>query len=138
MSEWIEYTGSDEQIEAMKNAKHGFIAKNTSEESGVMFIRHNQMFIQLQKEPCLTELFGNKIDSFLSLNNTTHYLICEPSPLADMIKRQVDTGQPVWIKHEIHWDRADNENTTYCTSEPDWNIPGAEYSFTPFDEQNNE
>ena len=39
--EWIEYTGSDEQIAEMRNAGHGFMAKNITK------------LFQLHKNGCL-------------------------------------------------------------------------------------
>lgn len=84
-AQWIKYDGSDKQIAEMRNAKHGFMAKNITSMSSVMSIKFNQLFIQGQKGPYLPELFGNKLENFLAHNNTIEYLICAPHPYADMI-----------------------------------------------------
>lgn len=157
MTEWKEYTGSDGQIAEMRQSEHGFVARNTSSVSSIMSIKLNQLFISGQKNPYLPELFGNKISEFLNYNNTTHYLICNPHPLEDMICQQARTGQEVWVlepvvgteEHPL-WPRllaegisrenvgpALLENGIFCqysTRTPYWHIPGAEYSFTPFEE----
>ena len=146
MTEWIEYTGSDEQIAEMRQSEHGFLAKNSTSESSVMSIRHNQLFIASQTDPYLPELFGNKVSVFLNYNNTTNYLICNPHPLADMICQQARTGQPVWVrvpydeglkpwKQIGHYQNNYQGFRVYETTTPDWNIPNAEYSFTAFEEE---
>ena len=60
-----------------------------------------------------------------------------------MIRQWIKTGQPVYIrigenalhKHSIKNCKvvslADGKSMI-ATTEPDWNIPGADYSFTPF------
>lgn len=59
-------------------------------------------------------------------------------PNDDMIKRQADTGQEVHIRSEITDYVLGSLRTRYfdvVTDKPDWNIPGAEYSFNPFSEK---
>lgn len=114
--QWIEYTGSDEQIGDMQNSEKGFSVKYRSGEESRIFESvehtfHEDMLIFFKKE-------------------VTHYLICNPHPLRDMIKRQSDTGQEVWIK-----EKGNNCIYTYVTTNPNWNIPNAEYSFAPFEEK---
>ena len=68
----------------------------------------------------------------------TNYLICNPHPLADMIERWARTGQPAWIKTFIEMPYAGLpilDERIQKTNKPDWNIPGAEYSFTPFKDE---
>ena len=134
MSEWIEYTGSNEQIAEMRNAGHGFMAKNITSMSSVMSIKFNQLFIQGQKGPYLPELFGNKLENFLTHNNTIEYLICTPHPYADTICQWARTGQPVWIRYKGIFPINGSNIYSYVTNAPDWNIPGAEYSLTPFED----
>ena len=142
MTEWKEYTGSDGQIAEMRQSEHGFVARNTSSVSSIMSIKLNQLFISGQKNPYLPELFGNKVSEFLNYNNTTHYLICDPHPLEDMICQQARTGQPVWVKTtcigyrpcEFGGDEMYSKPLIYSTTTPNWNIQGAEYSFTEFKE----
>jgi len=105
-----------------------------------MSIKLNQLFISGQKNPYLPELFGNKVSEFLNYNNTTHYLICDPHPLEDMICQQARTGQEVWIKvvsattaiNDYEFVAAFDYCSIYKTDTPNWNIPGAQYSFTEF------
>ena len=125
--EWIEYTGSDEQIEEIANAKAGWIVRY---------------------EDCTESQieYGEPKD----MECPTHYLICQPHPLADMICQQARTGQPVLIKIPLQNDYTLADGTLrigdvlvvmgkyYCIIEthfPNWNIPGAKYSFTPFEEE---
>lgn len=137
MAEWKKYTGSDEQIEEMRQSANGFVARNASSVSSIMSVKLNQLFISGQKDPYLPELFGNKISEFLNYNNTTHYLICNPHPYADMICQQARTGQQVWVKGGGAKDVLGNPIFQYCMYGKDinWNIPNAEYSFTEFKEE---
>lgn len=122
MSEWKEYTGTPEQIAEMYDAD-SFIIKANGVESHVM----------------------HHIDERGLLVDCDEYLICNRHPLADMIRRQARTGQPVYIKlpRDAFFDNtypAKNGDTGHLkkdwfqviTTKPDWNIPNAEYSFTPF------
>lgn len=70
----------------------------------------------------------------------THYWIIPDDPLRDMKIRQAQTGQPVWIKSPSNNFKVNSREViaignTYCTTTPDWNIPNAEYSFTPFEDK---
>ena len=127
MSEWKEYTGSDEQICEMKS---GFLYRNKSGS-------------QSDKA-----LFGSNFVSSAHLKNflnnceTTHYLVCDPHPYADLIKIWADTGCPVWIKFSEQYNEIDflgfelvdylQSGTVFKTTMPNFNIPGAEYRLTPF------
>lgn len=73
MTEWKKYTGSDEQIEEMRNAKHGFITDNGG---GVRFMARTNEDHAREKP-----LLGVK-----------KYLICNPPPNADMIFQWALTG----------------------------------------------
>lgn len=117
MAEWIKYTGSDEQIEELTNATHGFIVD--SERS----IFHKPLpgnYIGLGAE---------YLRGHFSLYHVTAYLLCQPHPRADMICQWAKTGQPVWIRF-VAMDI--NKMIEYETCTPDWNIPGAQYSFDEF------
>ena len=128
--EWIEYTGSDEQIAEINDSvlMHGFILRNKyGSISPVM------------KQPWHVTLIGDK--------DTTHYLIRQPHPYADLIKIWADTGCPVWVRptkpYEFEISDYENHPTTklmvdhkgvyLITTAPDWNIPG-EYRLTPFND----
>jgi len=115
MAEWKEYTGSDEQIEEMQNAVNGFILRDNLGLESKRVIFH-------KKEIHVPE-------------NTTHYLICDRHHYSWMIKHWADTGQPVWVRVGAMM-REDQfiMYRTYRTTTPDWNIPSAEYSFTPFED----
>lgn len=149
MSEWKEYTGAPEQIDEMINAAHGFICKNEETESGILTIKYGQLFSSMSHYPILNAMWDGSLKRFIDNNNTTNYLTCNPHPLADMICQQARTGQPVWVRvkgtvSKEHW-RCSQIWTVKTTAgeglysysqptEPNWNIPGAEYSFTPFEE----
>ena len=119
--QWIEFTGSDEQIAEMKSSEHGYVLRRPLVDSPIR---------------------KGYVDS-RDLRETTHYLICNPHPLREMIKRQADTGQEVWVKVQpgvgvyIPPSRylTTNVRGVFVTTTPDWNIPNAEYSFTPFEEK---
>lgn len=134
MSEWIEYTGSTEQIAEIEASflESGFIVKKDGGSISDV--------IQGKQPLC---------EGFVSYNfeiswGVNSYLICQRHPLADMICQQAKTGQPVWIKckesyhihrtpyDEVHWTGLNN---IYKTVTPDWNIPNAEYAFTEFKEE---
>ena len=106
MAKWIEYTGSDEQIEEINNARYGILAKN------------NFNYIW----PDIYEHFD-----FAPIG-ATEYLICQPHPYADLIKIWADTGCEVWVKEG----KSHRQPFIYVTDKPDWNIPGAEYRLTQF------
>lgn len=116
MAKWIEHTGSDEQIAEMENAKNGFICKN---DYGYTW---GDVYIDWSKCPI----------------GATHYLICNPHPYADMICQWARTGQPVWVRYAKVCHFGQTSEYEICnqiaTPTPDWNIPGAEYSFTPFED----
>ena len=119
MSEWKEYSGADEQIAEIKNAKNGFLFRyawgNTSQIWE--FDEANKQYI----------------DNLMSGKEITHYWIIPDDPLREMKIRQAQTWQPVWIRKRspIIEDKAGW--IIGCTNTPNWNIPNAEYSFTPFE-----
>ena len=113
MAEWIEYTGSDEQIEEIWNGSYGFLVDNLNKIQEISnFISKDQM------------------KRILDTRAINHYLVIPYDPLREMKIRQAMTGQPVW------WRFSDTsfEPGVRCTTSPDWNIPNAEYSFAPFED----
>jgi len=142
MSEWIKYTGSDEQIKELWNADDGYILRFSDKVNDR---------IRRAKEAWLTlSDFSNHCKK---VTNVTNYLICNPHPLEDMICRQARTGQEVWVLEPIiyiedisvrvlekHLNResvgtAILENGIFCqysTRTPYWYVPEAQYSFTRF------
>lgn len=140
MTEWKEYTGSDGQIAEIKNAKDGFVCRNSETDSGILSIKYGQLFSDQSEYPILNAMWKGSLKLFIDTNNTTHYLICNPHPYADMICQWARTCQPVYVKTPARiWPEhayiGDDLGGSYCTTEPNWNIPGAEYRFTPFDEE---
>lgn len=119
MTKWEEYNGSDEQIDEMCNALHGYM-------------------LRLQ-DGTVTEISiggpyrDEATDTYLGLT-ITHYLICSPHPLAEMICQQSRTGQLVYCKkissigHE-----KDIQYFSQSGLRIDWGIPDTEYNLTPFD-----
>lgn len=72
------------------------------------------------------------IESNVVCSDTTHYWIIPDDPLREMKVRQAMTGQPVYWRL-----KKDNPGLIYrvfVTTSPDWNIPNANYSFSPFQE----
>jgi len=127
MSEWIEYTGSDEQIAEIRACVNDVLCRY---KDGTERFK-SDMFTGDWKHLWLT-----------------HYLICNPRPLADMICQQARTGQPVWEKFNKELDIDDKKalalflktNEIYPegikTLRPDWNNTLKVFSFTPFEELN--
>lgn len=123
MAEWKEYTGSDEQISEMTLSKNGYILRRKDSVESYILTGDPKM---------------NEMESEV----TTHYLICDPHPLSDMICKQALTGMKVWIKEAaikfIPCEFGGSEMVqcvkVTSTAKPDWNITSAEYSFTPFEE----
>jgi len=134
MSEWKEYTGSDEQIAEMRNCENGFIIRSSDH------MYSNEIIYSDADFSC--------IDAF----NVTHYLICNPHPRADMIFQQAMTGQPVWIRIKLINNTAPNNFANHPnlirlslynnfaifkkTKNIEWDLADAEYSFKPFTDGN--
>lgn len=111
--EWVAYTGSDEQIAELQNARHGYVLQLND---GVQKTRD--------------EFFASDLAHYLS--GTTHYWIIPDDPLREMKLRHDATGQPVWIR----WPSPCKIGKIlhYCGTNINWNIPNAEYSFKAFEE----
>lgn len=125
MSEWKKYEGTDEQIAEMLTAEHGFIYLDKYQAEGS--IMHFADFFD-----------KTHLRNHLETWEVTHYLICNPHPLADMIERWARTGQPVLIKTFVEMSYAGLpilDERIQVTNKPDWNIPSAEYSFWLFGEE---
>ena len=131
MSEWTEYTGSDEQIADIRKAKNGFILRYRKGEETEVIRSVGSSFIGDAIDSRRRMLSGDNIVEVLNRNSTTHYWLIPADPLREMKVRQVMTGQPVWTRRKI-----ENEYFYWLpTTTPDWNIPNAEYSFTPFEKE---
>jgi hypothetical protein len=74
---WVKYTGEDCQYKEMSKARNGILAR----------------FLNGVEEKLLWL-------SPTTLDRMTHYLICDPHPLADMYWQWLQTRQPVWYKHK--------------------------------------
>jgi len=114
MTEWKEYNASPGQVDFITQSK-----VDTAYITGTE---------QYTMPPCRDRYVVKNV-----LRGASHYLICNPHPLADMICQQAHTGQPVWVRTRNY------EGTAWCyyppTTTPNWNIPVAEYSFTEFKEE---
>ncbi len=144
-TKWTEYTGSDEQIAEISSSKNGFVCRNNETDSGVLTIKYGQLFSDQSDYPILNAMWNGSLKRFVETNNTTHLWIIPDDPLREIKIRQSQTGQPVWIKicnydwkslgmeYQCSWDNDDF--TIFETTKPNWNIPGAEYRFTPFGEE---
>lgn len=103
MAEWKTFWGSEEQLSEIKSAENGWIIRfNDGAESAVCSNDLNPKLIAI----------------------VPNYLICNPHPHAEMIKRWADTGQPVYIKNpDGKWAECDMSSQPF--------LCGAEYSFNP-------
>lgn len=104
MTKWIEYTGSDEQIEEIQKSKHGVMTED---------------FIIIDGSAPIHDLLciGDK------------YLICDPHPYANEIKIWADTGCPVWYRF-----KGTGFEPGIETEEPDWFNDEFEFRLTPFED----
>lgn len=109
MTKWIEYTGSDEQIEEIQKYKHGVMTED---------------FIIIDGSAPINDLLyiGDK------------YLICQPHPYADEIRIWADTGCEVWVREPIDYAMTGDMYKDYVTNQPDWNIPNAKFRLTSFED----
>ena len=143
MSEWIEYTGSDEQIQSLIAARHGFlIDADVLCYSGIW-----NKFGEEGQRWWYTKFVSDVKRQALDVD-IKKYLICQPHLHADLIKIWADTGCPVWVRptkpyefkisdylnHPTTRLMVDGKGVYLITTTPDWNIPGAEYSLTPFED----
>ena len=113
-TKWTEFTGADEQIAELTNKDIIYIDSFGYESGSICNFRSNLN---------IRELFHDR--------QITHYWIIPDDPLREMKIRQAQTGQPVWTRRKI-----ENEYFYWLpTTTPDWNIPNAEYSFTPFEKE---
>ena len=122
MSEWKEYSGSDDQISEMRTCKNGYVVRRKSGE-----------------EVCFLS-----IEYKCRYEDVVSYWIIPDDPLREMKIRQAVTGQPVWVRviesygcfndDRSRWVMRSRSNISITTT-PDWNIPVAEYSFTEFKEE---
>ncbi len=145
MTEWKEYTGSDEQIAEMRETTNGFILRYSTGVQTEIFKRIGSSYVGEYIDSRRRLLSGNNLKEVLTKNKITHYLICNPHPLADMICQQAKTGQPVWVKTS-DWTidvseyggeltgQGTSDYMIFVTSKPDWNLT-AEYSFSSFEKE---
>lgn len=122
--EWIEYTGSDEQITELLTTDRKFMVDNR------WSVFHKPTTLNLPA----TEDNLNWLAALLRDTQVKKYLICQPHPYADLIKIWADTGCPVWVQVTSGSEDGDWLENLPPTTKPDWNIPGAEYSLTPFND----
>ena len=137
MSEWIEYTGSDEQLKELLTTKSKFMVDNK------WSVFHKPTTLNMPA----TEDNLNWLAALLRDTKVKNYLICQPHPYADLIKIWADTGCPVWVRptkpyefkisdylnHPTTRLMVDGKGVYLITTTPDWNIPG-EYRLTPFED----
>lgn len=130
MAKWFDYNGSDEQIAKLLTSSDKFIVDSKwsvfKDPSKLMLLPIESNIIWLKE---LLDSCGVK-----------RFMFCEPHPYADIIKIWADTGCEVWVKIYIDGSYAGlpiADIPIYSTTRPDWNIPGAEYRLTPFEDQIN-
>ena len=109
MTKWIEYTGSDEQIEDIQKSEHGWMTED---------------FIVIDGSAPIHDLLciGDK------------YLICQPHPYADEIKIWAATGCMIHVREPIDYAMTGYMYKDYATDQPNWSIPNAKFRLTPFED----
>lgn len=129
MVKWIEYTRSDEQLESLASAKTAV---------RVRYINGTEV-----NWACV--LFKQRSREICQLQNAVAYLISEPHPYAGIIKIWADTGCEVYVRITSPGNKDEfpelaeyiesiEHTETYVTDKPNWNIHGAEYRLTPFED----
>jgi len=146
MSEWIKYDGSDKQIREIKSAKSYLVMGIDIGEECSRFVSGPLVWVDTSDHIDQRIRAQSNLKEQMEASNVTHYLICQPHPYADLIKIWADTGCPVWVKVTKRNDwvryidgvyykpRAMVHEYLEPTTKPDWNIPGAEYRLTPFED----
>lgn len=126
--EWVSYTGSDEQIDELLSAT--FIVDS------IYSIFGNPKVVNTFYTGSMYEDDKHWLLKHFNDYGIKRYLLCNPHPYAEMIKRWADTGQAVYIRIFVQATYEGDEDCYEhsCTNTPDWNIPNAEYSFTAFEE----
>ncbi len=133
--EWIEYTGSDDQIEEIKSARSYLVMCIDIGEECSKFISGPFVWVDTSDHIDPRIRAQSDLKEQMEASDVTRYLICQPHQYADLIKIWADTGCPVYIQvtmgsEDGYW----LENLLPTTNAPDWNIPGAEYSLTQFED----
>ena len=141
MSEWIKYDGSDKQIREIKSAKSYLVMGIDIGEECSRFVSGPLVWVDTSDHIDQRIRAQSNLKEQMEASNVTHYLICQPHPYADLIKIWADTGCPVWVRSNNLCYEDNNSNVwerfgLYVTSttKPNWNIPGAEYRLTPFED----
>ena len=129
MAEWKKYTGTPEQIDELRNAENGFVCRNDDVESGILTIKYGQLFSDQQKQPILDAMFKDSIQNFLNKYKTKAFWLIHDDPLREMKIRWAMTAQRVFVR--IH--HANDVIDVFYDQSPNWNIPNAEYRFSPFE-----
>lgn len=124
MAKWIDYTGSDEQIDEMCKPGCSYAVMDVS---GKVFGPYVWFDTSNHPDPRLREF--NDLKSQLNTASIKQYLICEPHPYADIIKIWADTGCPVWYRF-----KATEFEPGIETEEPDWFNDELEFKLTPFED----
>lgn len=114
MAEWIEYTGSEEQIDEIKAAVTGVIFEYVG---GIGY----------DDSPLYYATNAYIINNRINTRSIRKYLICNPHPYKDMIVSFANTGQPVYWRSLKTKEKGRSINPIAFPS-------GFEYSFTEFEE----
>lgn len=117
MPEWVKFDGSEEQLEMMRTAEHGFKIKYKNNIVG------NQDESSIIIANGLQHAVLNHVTQSSTGATVTHFLICEPHPHAEMIIEWARTGRPVYF-----FDTASGE--WLPVKKPDWD-ENTRYSFDP-------
>ena len=120
MSEWIEYTGSDEQLKELLTTKSKFMVDNNK-----WSVFHKPTTLNMPA----TEDNLNWLAALLRDTKVKNYLICQPHPYADLIDIWRLSGCPVYAKH-----KATGQTDEVCGPRVDWNHEEWEFSLTPFED----
>ena len=120
MSEWIEYTGGDEQLTELLTTDSKFMVDNE------WSVFHKPTRLNLP----VTEDNLNWLAGLLRDTKVKKYLICQPHHYADLIKIWADTGCPVWYKHKFVAASGECNQLHVPFSYPDI----CEYRLTPFED----
>lgn len=107
-AQWKKFYGSQDQLEEMSNAKHGWIVR-----------LHDGQETEIEKGE-----FNSNFKMVLARGLIKEYLICEPILNADMIARYAKTGQPVYCRSDSTSEWLPVEGA------PSW-CGFLEYSFNP-------
>lgn len=134
MSDWISYDNTQQQIDEINKStlSHGYA------------LRYSNGYMTCKLHTIISLPLDDKVQG-VSGHLPSHYLICDPHPIINVMYQQATLGCPVYLKSpwSLHnmLPTQDNYECIGTTStmflfksyKPDWYLPNTTYSLNPFE-----